>query len=87
MGLIWRTAENIIGTDGGVFKCATVKARPEKSAHEPKLLDYIAVPYDQYVLDGAKSQCARLSFAEPSRPVDNATPMPRSGVEWAPRRV
>ena len=83
LGVIWRNTEYINGTDEGIFKCATIKDRPEESAYNPKCLDYITVPYDQYVLDGASSQGARLRFAESSSPVDNATPMPRSGVEWA----
>ena len=85
LGVIWRATEYIIGTDEGIFKCATLKAGPEESAYDPKCTDYITVPYDQYILDGASSQGARLRFAESSSPVDNATPLPGSGVEWPPR--
>ena len=67
------TMEYIIGTDEGIFKCATVKARPEGNAYDPKCLDCITVPYDQYILDGDNSQGARLRFAESSSPVGNAT--------------
>ena len=81
LGVIWRTTEYIIGTDEGSFKCATVKARPEERAYDPKCIDYITVPYDQYILEGASSQGARLRFAESSNPVGSAMPMSRSGVE------
>ena len=46
MGAIWRTIEYIVGTGEGIFKCATVRARPEESAYDPKYLDDMTVPYD-----------------------------------------
>ena len=86
LGVIWRTTEYIIGTGEGIFKCATVKLAPRKVLMIPSALTII-VPHDQYILEGATLQGARLRFAESSNLVDNTTPMPRSGVEWALREV
>ena len=81
LGVICRTAEYIIGTDEGIFNCGTAKARSEESAYDPKCIDYITVPHDQYILEDASSQGAWLIFAESSNPVDDAAPMPRSGFD------
>ena len=64
--MIWRHLEDDgihHGTDEDIFKCATVQVCPEESAYDPKCLDYITVPYDQYILDGAILQGAQLSLA------------------------
>jgi hypothetical protein len=87
LGVIWRTTEFIIGTPEGIFKCQTVKQRPEESCYDPACVDYITTTYNDYVLTGAKSKGAKLRFADPSVDVAPSGPVARSGNEWAPRRI
>ena len=87
LGIIWRTTEYLIGTPDGIFKCNTVKARPVESAYDPNCFEYIKVRYEDFVLEGAKSQGARLRFADPSVAVAIDPPIARAGNEWAPRRA
>ena len=43
--------------------------------------------YSDYLLKGAKTKGAKLRFADPSMPAPPTVAIPRSGAEWAPRRV
>ena len=88
LGVIWKTNEYIIGTREGVFKCCTVKTRPEETAYDPECIDYVTTTYEDFVLQGAKSEGAKRRFAEPSAtPVAAPSIMARGGREWAPRRM
>ena len=86
---MWRTTEFIIGTPEGVFKCNTVKQRPQEAAYDAKCFEYVTTCYNDYILEGAKTSGATVRFAEPANkdgPVTVDIPT-RSGAEWAPRRV
>ena len=87
LGVIWKTTEFIIGTPEGIFKCQTVKQRPEESCYDPACIDDMITTYNDYVLSGAKSKGAKLRFADPSVGVVPSTPVARAGNEWAPRRI
>ena len=87
LGVIWRTTEYLIGTAEGVFKCNTIKPRVAESAYDPGCIDYITVTYNDFVLAGAKSQGAKLRFADPDMPVTARMPATRAGPEFVPRRV
>ena len=90
LGVIWRTTEYLIGTADGVYKCNTVKPRPNGSSYDPQCIEYIKIKYGEYVLGGAKSHGARLRFAEPGEPAVPAGSVPiqaRGGNKWAPRRM
>ena len=77
----------LIGTAEAVFKCNTIKPRVAESAYDPGCIDYITVAYNDFVLAGAKSQGAKLRFADPDMPVTARMPATRAGPEFVPRRV
>ena len=86
--VVWRSGEFLIGTRDGIFKCQTVKARPEQSAYDPECIDYIVKNYNAYVLEGAKTKGATATFAEPRiLPPPSGGLAPRAGNEWVRRRV
>ena len=87
LGVIWRTTEFIIGTADGVFKCRTIKQRVAENAYDPKCLEYIKVSYADYVLSGAKSQGARVRYADLAVEPPAREPAVRSGNEFVPRRI
>ena len=78
LGVVWRSGGFLIGTREGIFKCKTVKARPEESAYDPECIDYIKKEYSSYVVEGAKTKGATATFAEP-----RVLPPPSGGL--APR--
>ena len=55
LGYEWRTTEYIVGTAEGVFKCRTIRRRAEEVAYDPECMDYLSIPYDEYVLKGART--------------------------------
>ena len=87
LGVIWRTAEYIIGTQDGVFKCRTIKTRVDANSYDPACLDYITTSYADYALSGAKSQGARVKFADPSSEPPPRAPAFRAGNEFVPRKI
>ena len=54
LGYEWRTTEYIVGTAEGVFKCRTIRRQAEEVAYDPECMDYLTIPYDEYVLKGAR---------------------------------
>ena len=89
LGVVWRTTEYIIGTPEGIFKCNTVKQRPEEAAYDSSCMNYITASYNDYILDGARTTGATVRFADPKARVGPAIgDIPtRSGAEWIPRRI
>ena len=55
LGCIWRSTEYIIGTADGIYKCRTVRRRPEETSYDPECIDDPKIHYDDYVLKGAES--------------------------------
>ena len=55
LGYAWRSTECLVGTRDGVFKCRTVKRRPEELAYDPECTSYLKTFYDDYVMSGAKT--------------------------------
>ena len=68
-------------------KCRTIKQRVSESAYDPNCLDCIKVSYSDYVLSGAKSQGARVRYADPAVEPPTREPAVRSGNEFVPRRI
>ena len=87
LGAIWRTTEYIIGTPDGVFKCRTIKTRVAENSYDAACLEYIKTSYADYALSGAKSQGARVKFADPAAEPPPREPAFRAGNEFVPRKI
>ena len=60
LGVIWKSSEYVICTAKGVFKCRTIKTRPNDNAYDLGCIDYITTSYDNFISKGAKSEGAKL---------------------------
>ena len=43
LGHIWCSTEYIIGTADGIYKCMTVRRRPEETSYDPECIDYLKI--------------------------------------------
>ena len=66
IGYEWRTTEYIVGTADSSFKCRTVRRRAEEIAYDPDCMDYIKLSYEDYILEGARTNPV-VRFAQPGR--------------------
>ena len=84
-GYIWCSTEYIIGTADGIYKCRTVRRRPEEMSYDPECIDYLKIHYDDYVFKGAKSNPI-ADFRGLHGP-DGEEPVPLRSRESVPRRL
>ena len=85
LGHEWRSTEYLVGNADSIFKCRTVRRRAAEVAYDPGCVDFLTIPYDEYVLRGAKTTVSVI-FDGPKIP-EAAGPVPFRGREFVPRRV
>ena len=84
LGYEWRSTEYIVGTADGIFKCRTVRRKAEEIAYDVNCFDFLKIPYDDYVLKGAKTtSTVTFGARSPAEP----DPVPVRGREFIPRRI
>ena len=85
LGYEWRTTEYLVGTDEGIFKCRRVRRRVEEVSYDSNLVDFLTIPYDEYVLKGARTKPyswnVRINVPEASAEV------PVRGRDFVPRHI
>ena len=86
MGVIWKSGGGyIVGTDGGIFNCSTIKTRPIDHVYDLACVDYTTASYEDFIFKGAKSEGAKLWFAPNATPIATDCPvLARGDSEWAP---
>ena len=85
LGYVWRSTECLVGTRDGIFKCRTVKRRPEANAYDPECTEYLKTYYDDYIMKGAKTSPAAGVPRQGAQEAD--THVPLRGREFVPRRI
>ena len=85
LGYIWRSTEYIIGTADGIYKCRTVRRRPEETSYDPECIDDLKIHYDDYVLKGAQSN--PIAHFRGLHGPDGEEPVPLRSRESVPRRL
>jgi len=85
LGYIWRSTEYILGTAEGIYKCRTVRRRPEETSYDPECIDDLKIHYDDYFLKGAKSN--PIAEFRGLRGPDAEEPVPLRSRESVPRRL
>ena len=85
LGHEWRTTECLVATKDGIFKCRTVRRRPEEISYDGDCTDYLKISYEEYVLKGARTaplvNYPKIGTPEPEGPI------PVRGREFVPRRM
>ena len=85
LGYKWRTTEYLVGTDEGIYKCRTVRRRAEEVSYDSNCVDFLTIPYDEYILKGARTKPhsgnVRINVPEASAEV------PVRARDFLPRRI
>ena len=85
LGYEWRTTEYLVGNAEGMFKCRTVGRRAEEAGYDPECGGYLKIPYDEYVMKGART--TPVVVPGQARSPDDDPPVPVRGREFVPRRI
>ena len=85
LGYEWRSTEYIIGAEDGIYKCRTIKRKAEEVSYDEKCLDFLKIPYDEYIMKGALTNPPAVHH--PARGPAEPDAVPVRGREFVPRRL
>ena len=84
-GYLWRSTEYIVGTTDGIYKCRTVRRKPEETPYDPECVKQLRIHYNDYVVKGAKSN--PIADFRGLRGPEGEAPVPLCSRGSVPRRL
>ena len=80
-GYVWCSTECLVGSRDGIFKCRTVKRRPEANAYDSECADYLKMYYDDYIMKGA-NWLPQLQESSPWKRPNDCAAARRGDADW-----